>query len=87
MWKPVRDIEKEAYQLIQYYATDGIDKALNKTNKAIKKTSDKLAMAHVNNCSVKRRSSIRLELDSKCNQRDRLELALQLCKELNKTGG
>lgn len=63
--------------LIKYYARTGIEKELKKLDKQIIKTSEKLRLAYDNNASRKRITSIRLNLDAKCERRDALERALE----------
>lgn len=83
MWNPIRDKEHDARQLIAYYASKGIQKELDKINKKIKKSSDTLLACDYNNSTMKKRQRLRTQLSLECEQRDRLELAIQLCKELN----
>ena len=82
MWKPVRNEDKEAIQLIAFYASKGLQKELDKQNKKIKIKSKQLFESTIETTSIKKRSRLRTELDLMCQQRDRLEKAIQLCKEL-----
>lgn len=74
-WQPVK--HDNSLLLIKVYAKKGIEKELEKLNKQIEKTSHKLREAYDNNASRKRITSIRLNLESKCEQRDALEKALE----------
>ncbi len=84
MWKPVRNKDMEALQLIELYASIGLKNRLNKKQQLIKSMSDKLMRWHIENKTQKRLSKLRTDLDLECEQRDRLERALELCKELTK---
>ena len=74
-WKPVK--HDNSFLLIKFYAKKGIEKELNKLNKQIEKTSQKLRETYDNNASRKRIASIRISLEAKCERRDELEKALE----------
>jgi len=77
MWKPIRNIKKESQQLIIHYAEAGLNKELNRLNKKIKRLSDSLRTAHDNNATTRRMATMRTNLSIECEQRDRIEKALE----------
>ena len=80
MWNPSRNKRIEALSLVKYHAKQGIIKELRRINKRIKTKSDNLIKSEFS-LSMKRRSAMRTELALLCEERDRLETALNIVEE------
>lgn len=86
MWRPVRDKDKEAAMLIKYYAEQGMQKEVDKLNKKIQKRSDALFEA-TGTKTTKRCANMRMELSGLCEERDRLDHALEMLAVSGVEGG